>query len=215
MRSAVEEAQLIAAERVGAARRRCRCRRSRPSSRTSAALREGRKSVLFVSQGPPVGHARAAPTIRGSRRRCRPPTAATSRCTCSTRARSVPRRSAAPRRCAGCRAKPAAAPSSTPTARRSGLKQVMADASAYYLIGYSPSRPRVGRQVPQDQRAREAIGRARHGAARLLGADARRRRIPSRRRRPIPRLTGALRELVAPPDEGRLIDVWVGTEPAE
>ena len=80
-------------------------------------IREGRKSVLFVSQGPPVGMP-AASTTRGWKRRCRPPTAATSRSTCWIPARSARPPSAAPKRCGGCRRKPAAARSSTRTTRK-------------------------------------------------------------------------------------------------
>ena len=52
----------------------------------------------------------------------------------------------------------------------SGLKQIVRDSSAYYLLGYT-SAVTHGRQVPQDQRAREAAGRAGARAPRLSRAE--------------------------------------------
>ena len=46
---------------------------------------------------------------------------------------------------------PAAAPSSAPTIPKEHLRAVMADASAYYLVGYTPTRASQRRQVPRDQ----------------------------------------------------------------
>ena len=132
-------------------------------------IREGRKSVLFVSQGPPVGMPGSV-NYPGSRQRSRPPTAATSRCTCSIRGRSARLRSAAPRPCGGCRPKQGDGRSSTPTiprrveGRHRRRERVLPDRLRADTAA-------VGRQVPPDQRARQAIGRAGLGTPRLLGAD--------------------------------------------
>ena len=54
------------------------------------------------------------------------------------------------------------------------LTGVMADASAYYLVGYTPTRRDQRRQVPRDQGAREAARRAASPRGAATGRRARR-----------------------------------------
>jgi hypothetical protein len=93
------------------------------------------------------------------------------------------------------------------------LKQVMADASAYYLIGYSPARPRSDGKFHRINVRVKRPG-LRVTARRGYWAPTEAETNPPPAPPPDPKLTGALSELVTP-GEGRLIDVWVGTEPGE
>ena len=132
-------------------------------------LREDRKSVIFVSQGPPVGrpgsliYPRLESALRAANRGNvtvhvldpRPlgsapfgGAEALARLSVDTGGRSIVN-------------------SNTPWDR---IEQVFADASAYYLVGYSPVARADGRKVSPDRRAGRAILHACHVASRLLGA---------------------------------------------
>ena len=50
-----------------------------------------------------------------------------------------------------------------------GMKQIIRDSSAYYLVGYNSTQAPQGRQVPRDQGAGEAAGRAGARPRGLLG----------------------------------------------
>jgi hypothetical protein len=96
-----------------------------------------------------------------------------------------------------------------------GLKDVMADASAYYLIGYSPTR-----QMSDGKFHKISVRVKRSGvrvtARRGYWAPSEAETSGTPEPAPDPRLTGALRELVTPGGgERRVIDLWVGTEPAD
>ncbi len=67
------------------------------------------------------------------------------------------------------------------------MKQIIRDSSAYYLVGYTHAGAER-RQVPRDQGARQAAGRAGPRAPRLLGLH--RGRVEARRRRPQARPAG-------------------------
>ena len=177
-------------------------------------LREGRKSVLFVSQGPPVGmpgspnYPRLEAALQAANR------GNVTVHVLDPRPAGFALRSAGPKRCGGCRSRPAAEPLSTPTIPRAALKQVMADASAYYLIGYSPTRPRLDGKFHKINVRVKRSG-VRVTARRGYWAPTEAESNPAPVKPADPKLTGALSELVTRTGDGRLIDVWVGTEPGE
>ena len=100
-----------------------------------------------------------------------------------------------------------------------GLKQVVRDSSAYYLLGYNSTQAPVRRQVPRDQGEGEASGRCRSAPARATGRSPRRRpRGP--RPRPSPVRTRASprrwRRCSSQSASAReVIRTWIGTGPAE
>ena len=86
-------------------------------------LREGRKSVIFVSQGPPVGRPRQSRVPATGVRRFGRPIAGTSRCTSSILVRWGRLRLAVPRRSRASRSTPEGGPSSTATHRGTGSRK--------------------------------------------------------------------------------------------
>jgi hypothetical protein len=96
-----------------------------------------------------------------------------------------------------------------------GLKDVIADASAYYLIGYAPTRQLSDGKFHKINVRVKRSG-LRVSARRGYWAPTEAESNPEPAPPPDPNLTGALRELVTPggPDR-RLIDMWVGTEPSD
>ncbi len=145
-------------------------------------LREGRKSILFVSQGPPM--LRGGVDLTGALRDV----------IVAANRNNVTIHTLDPRQLGEARmiSDANAALSADTGGRRIGLTNdfsrplqgVMADASAYYLLGYeSPATAADGkfRKINVDVRQRR---RARHRAHRLLGAAARRPAHVGRARRP-------------------------------
>ncbi|HVG83509.1 MAG TPA: VWA domain-containing protein [Vicinamibacterales bacterium] len=177
-------------------------------------IREGRKSVLFVSQGPPVG-------LPGSVNYPRLEAAlqAANRGNVTVHVLDPRPLGSAPfggaealRRLSAETGGRAIINTNNPEA---GLKDVIADASAYYLIGYAPTR-----QLSDGKFHKIHVRVKRSGvrvtARRGYWAPTEAESNPEPAAPTDPTLTGALRELVTPggPDR-RVIDIWVGTEPAD
>jgi VWFA-related protein len=177
-------------------------------------LREGRKSVLFVSQGPPVGMPGSVnyPRLEAALQ-------AANRGNVTVHVLDPRPLGSAPfggaealRRLSSETGGRAIINTNSPEL---GLKDVMADASAYYLIGYAPTR-----QLSDGKFHRINVRVKRSGvrvsARRGYWAPTEAETNPEPAPPPDPNLTGALRELVAPggPDR-RLVDLWVGTEPGD
>ena len=212
VRSAVEEAQL-SQRNVWELRAAVSLSALEAITTHLGGLREGRKSVLFVSQGPPVG-------MPGSPNYPRLEAAlqAANRGNVTVHVLDPRPLGSAPfggaealRRLSTETGGRAIINSNSPEI---GLKQVMADASAYYLIGYSPSRPRSDGKFHKINVRVKRSG-VRVTARRGYWAPTEAESNPAPVKPADPKLTGALSELVAPTGEGRLIDVWVGTEPGE
>jgi len=181
-------------------------------------LREGRKSVLFVSQGPPVGMP-GGPVYP----RLEAVLQAANRGNVTIHVLDPRPLGAAPfggveslRRLSAETGGRAIVNTNNP---EQGLKEVIADASAYYLVGYAPTRQLSdGKFHKISVRVKRPGVRisARRGYWAPSEAETNRAPEPA----PDPALAGALRELVAPgaapggPDR-RVIEMWVGTEPAE
>lgn len=177
-------------------------------------IREGRKSVLFVSQGPPVG-------LPGSINYPRLEAALQAANRGNVTVHVLDPRPLGSAPFGGAEALRRL---STETGGRAivntnnhqaGLKDVMTDASAYYLIGYSPTRQLTdGRFHKISVRVKRSGVRvtARRGYWAPTEAETNPEPPP-----PVdPNLTGALRELVTPGGaDRRLIDMWVGTEASE
>jgi VWFA-related protein len=177
-------------------------------------IREGRKSVLFVSQGPPVG-------MPGSVNYPRLDSAlqAANRGNVTVHVLDPRPLGSAPfggaealRRLSSETGGRAIINTNNP---EEGLTDVIADASAYYLIGYAPTRQLSdGKFHKINVRVKRSGVRvsARRGYWAPTEAETNPEPVPP----PDPALTGALRELVTPggPDR-RVIDLWVGTEPAD
>jgi VWFA-related protein len=172
-------------------------------------LREGRKSIIFVSQGPPVG-------MPGSFNYPRLDAAVEAANRGNVTVHVLDPR---PLGMAPFGGAEVLRRFSTETGGRSivntndlgaGLKDVVADASAYYLLGYSPSRLR------NDGKFHRISVKVRRSGVRVTS-----RRgywAPSEKEMSAPppppadpRLAGALATLVEP-DEDRTVDIWVGTE---
>lgn len=172
-------------------------------------LREGRKSIIFVSQGPPVG-------MPGSFNYPRLDAAVEAANRGNVTVHVLDPRPLGMAPFGGAEVLRRFA---SETGGRSivntndleaGLKDVVADASAYYLLGYSPTRPR------NDGKFHRISVKVRRSGVRVTS-----RRgywAPSEKEMtaavPLPadpRLTSALAQLVES-DEERAVDLWVGTE---
>ena len=175
-------------------------------------LREDRKSVIFVSQGPPVGrpgsliYPRLESALQAANRGNvtvhvldpRPlgsapfgGAEALARLSVDTGGRSIVN-------------------SNTPWDR---IQQVFADASAYYLVGYSPARELTdGKFHRIDVRVTRSSMRvtSRRGYWAAPPAELN----PPPKPAPDPVLSSALAALV-PLDKGRPIDMWIGNAPAQ
>ncbi len=211
VRSAVEEAQLTQ-RNVFELRAAVTLSALEAIATRLGGLREGRKSIIFVSQGPPVG-------MPGSPNYPRLEAAlqAANRGNVTVHALDPRPLGSAPfggaealRRLSSETGGRAIINSNSPEV---GLKQVIADASAYYLIGYSPSRTLA------DGKFHRINVRVKRPGVRVTARRGYWAPTPEETNPPPPppadpKLTGALSELVTP-DEGRLADIWVGTEPAE
>jgi VWFA-related protein len=180
-------------------------------------LREGRKSVLFVSQGPPVGMPGSPvyPRLEAALQ-------AANRGNVTVHVLDPRPLGSAPfggaealRRLAQETGGRAIVNTNSP---EQGLKDVLADASAYYLVGYAPTR-----QLSDGKFHKISVRVKRSGvrvsARRGYWAPSEAETNPAPEPPPDPALAGALRELVVPgapggPDQ-RVIDMWVGTEPAD
>jgi VWFA-related protein len=174
-------------------------------------LREGRKSVIFVSQGPPVGirgnpvYPRLDSIVRAANRGNvtvhvfdpRPfgsapigGAEALARLSADTGGRAVVN-------------------TNTPGAR---LKQVFADASAYYLLGYSPSRPATDGKFHRIE-VRVARPGVRVTARKGYWAPTAEETSPAPEPAADPGRSGAL-EALAPLGRGRPVAVWIGNAPS-
>lgn len=177
-------------------------------------LREGRKSVLFVSQGPPVG-------MPGSPNYPRLEAALQAANRGNVTVHVLDPRPLGSAPFGGAEALRRL---SSETGGRAiintnnhaeGLKDVFTDASAYYLVGYSPTRQLSDGKFHKIN-VRVKRGGVRVTARRGYWAPSEAETNPEPAPPPDPNLTGALRELVTPGGgERRVIDLWVGTEPAE
>jgi VWFA-related protein len=211
VRSAVEEAQL-AQRNVWELRAAVSLSALEALVTHLGGLREDRKSVIFVSQGPPVGrpgspnYPRLESAVRAANRGNvtvhvldpRPlgsapfgGAEALARLSADTGGRSIVN-------------------SNTPWDR---VEQVFADASAYYLVGYSPVRELT------DGKFHRIEVRVRRSSVRVTSRRGYWAPLPdeldsSPRPAPDPVLSSALAAL-APLQKGRPIDVWVGSAPAE
>jgi len=174
-------------------------------------LREGRKSVIFVSEGPPVGrpgslvYPQLEATLRAANRGNvtvhvldpRPfgsapfgGAEALARLSLDTGGRAIVN-------------------SNTPWDR---ITQVFSDASAYYLIGYTPSRERADGKFHRIDVRVTSPGlhvTARRGYWAPPPADLSAAPAPASD----PALSSALASLV-PLDKGRPIDLWIGSAPS-
>lgn len=177
-------------------------------------LREGRKSVLFVSQGPPVGMPGSVnyPRLEAALQ-------AANRGNVTVHVLDPRPLGSAPfggaealRRLASETGGRAIVNTNS---HEEGLKDVMADASAYYLIGYTPTR-RLSDGKFHKISVRVKRSGVRVSARRGYWAPSEAETNPDPGPPPDPNLTGALRELVTPGGgDKRVIDLWVGTEPSE
>jgi VWFA-related protein len=172
-------------------------------------LREGRKSVIFVSQGPPIGRPNDPNYVRMEEAI---QAANTGNVTINV---LDPR----PLGTTGVGGPEVLRRLSADTGGRAivntndlehGLTQTIVDASAYYLVGYTPSRDLADgkfHRIEVDVKRRGARVLARRGywAPRLEEMTPGPVAAPEE-----PALVGALADLSEPMD-GRLLDVWVGT----
>ena len=172
-------------------------------------LREGRKSIIFVSQGPPVG-------MPGSLNYPRLDAAVEAANRGNVTVHVLDPR---PLGMAPFGGAEVLRRFSTETGGRSivntndlgaGLKDVVADASAYYLLGYAPSRPR------NDGKFHRISVKVRRPGVRVTSRRGYWAPTDKEMSAPPappadPRLTNALAQLVES-DENRAIDLWVGTE---
>ncbi len=174
-------------------------------------LKEGRKSVLFVSQGPPTGMSTANPNFARLQEVLRN----ANRGNVTDQRRSIRGRSASARSAADFVLRMLAdttggrAIVNTNDPSRA-LRQVIDDASAYYLVGYTPTRAELNDgKFHKISVQCEAARPRRQRAPGLLGAvargdDAETARAAADRRRQ------RAQQISFGPVEGRDFDVWVG-----
>jgi VWFA-related protein len=180
-------------------------------------LREGRKSVLFVSEGPPVGMPGSPvyPRLEAALQ-------AANRGNVTVHVLDPRPLGSAPfggaeslRRLSAETGGRAIVNTNNP---EQGLKEVLADASAYYLVGYAPTRQLSDGKFHKINVRVKRPG-VRVSARRGYWAPSEAETNPPPEAPPDPALAGALRELVAPGAPGgpdlRVIEMWVGSEPAD
>ena len=94
-----------------------------------------------------------------------------------------------------------------------GMRQMLRDASAYYLLGLRFLAGAEGRRVSRDRRSRAARGCEGSEPSRVLGRDGARCRAVSRRssQRAHPRRSTAHCQRWAEPRRGHLVRTWFGT----
>lgn len=172
-------------------------------------LREGRKSVLFVSQGPPVGFSNASPNfsrlqdvLRNANRGNVTINVLDPRPLGMSRFGS----DYVSRMLADATGGRAIVNTNNPAKQ---LTQIIEDASAYYLLGYSPTRPELNDgkyhkiNVRVKRRGLDVVARQGYWAPSL-------EEMTPTLVEPRPReVTNALSDLVKPAD-GRDVDFWVG-----
>lgn len=210
VRSAVEEAQL-SQRNVFELRAGVTLSALEALATRLGGIREGRKSILFVSQGPPVG-------LPGSPNYPRLEAAlqAANRGNVTVHVLDPRPLGNAPfggaealRRLSSETGGRAIINTNSP---ENGVREVFTDASAYYLIGYSPTRPLADGKFHRISVRVKRPG-VRVTARRGYWAPTEAELNPTPAPPPDPKLTGALRELVTS-GEPRLIDLWVGVTPA-
>jgi len=172
-------------------------------------LREGRKSVLFVSQGPPVGMPGSVnyPRLESALQ-------AANRGNVTVHVLDPRPLGSAPfggaealRRLSSETGGRAIINSNNP---ENGMRDIFADASAYYLIGYTPTRQWADGKFHRIQVRVKRSG-VRVTARRGYWAPTEIESNGSSEPPSDPALTGALNAL-STPGANRLVDVWVGTE---
>jgi VWFA-related protein len=176
-------------------------------------LREGRKSILLVSQGPPVGmpgspnYGRLEDALRAANRGNVTVNVLDPRPLGYGPFRGSDSNERLSRETGGIQIHNTNDPTE-------GLQQVIREASAYYLVGYTPSRGALsdGKFHKIGVRVKRSGVRvsARRGYWAPTAKEANAEPAPP----PDPHLTGALTTLAAP-DEGRMVDLWIGTAPGE
>jgi VWFA-related protein len=209
VKSAVEEAQL-SQRNVWELRGAVSLSALEAISTHLGGLREGRKSVIFVSQGPPV-------SMPGSPNYERLESAlqAANRGNVTVHVLDPRPLGSAPfgggealRRLA---ADTGGRPIVNTNNPEQGLKQVIGDASAYYLIGYTPSRERADGKFHRIEVKVKRSG-VRVTARRGYWAPTPEETNPAPVAPPNPRLTEALTALIVP-NANRLLNVWIGSQP--
>lgn len=210
VRSAVEEAQL-SQRNVWELRGAVSLSALEALATHLGGLREGRKSILFVSQGPPVSTP-GSPNYQ----RLESALQAANRGNVTVHVLDPRPLGSAPfgggqalRRLAMETGGRAIVNTNNP---REGLQQVIADASAYYLIGFSPSRDHAdGKFHRIDVKVKRSGVRvtARRGYWAPTPEETNPEPLPPAD----PGLTEALAALVVP-NPNRLLTLWVGSQPA-
>lgn len=209
VRSAVEEAQL-SQRNVWELRGAVSLSALEALATHLGGLREGRKSVIFVSQGPPVSMP-GSPNYE----RLESVLQAANRGNVTIHVLDPRPLGSAPfgggealRRLA---AETGGRPIVNTNSPEQGLKQVIGDASAYYLIGYTPSRERADGKFHRIEVKVKRSG-VRVTARRGYWAPTPEETTPAPAAPPNPRLTEALTALVAP-SANRLLNIWIGSQP--
>ncbi len=209
VRSAVEEAQ-ISQRNVWELRGAVSLSALEAIATHLGGLREGRKSIIFVSQGPPVA-------LPGSPNYMRLESAlqAANRGNVTVHVLDPRPLGSAPfgggealRRLSAETGGRAIVNTNNP---EQGLRQVIGDASAYYLIGYTPSRQLSDGKFHRIQVRVKRPG-VRVTARRGYWAPTPEETNPAPVAPADPRLTAALTALV--PTANRLLNVWIGSQPA-
>lgn len=176
-------------------------------------LREGRKSILLVSQGPPVGmpgspnYARLEDALRAANRGNVTINVLDPRPLGYGPFRGSDANERLSRETGGLQIHNTNDPTE-------GLRQVVQEASAYYLLGYAPARGELNDGKFHKISVKVKRSGIRVSARRGYWAPTAKEATAEPAPPPDPHLTGALTTLAAP-DEGRMVDLWVGTAPGE
>jgi VWFA-related protein len=174
-------------------------------------LREGRKSILLVSQGPPVGmpgspnYSRLEDALRAANRGNVTINVLDPRPLGYGPFRGSDANERLSRETGGIQIHNTNDPTE-------GLQQVVREASAYYLVGYAPSRGQLSDGKFHRISVKVKRSGVRVSARRGYWAPTEKEMTAGPAPPPDPHLTGALTTLAAP-DEGRMVDLWIGTAP--